>query len=145
MPRLEVSTRRRVIILRSRGYSVAEIRARLMEEDTPVSLVSLYKLLKKYECTRSVVDRKRKLSTPKILQSEHLRFIDEAMAEDDELTARRLRDMLEEKWPELKVSISTVKRVRKYELGWIRTRPKYCQLVRVANREKRLAWCWKRI
>ena len=84
-------------------------------------------------------------STPKILQPEHLWFLDEALAENDELTARKLREMLEERWPEIKVSLSTIKRVRKHDLGWIRTRPKYCQLIRVANREKRLTWCQEMI
>ena len=45
----------------------------------------------------------------------------------------------------IRVSISTIRRVRKYDLGWIRTRPKYCQLVRVANKEKRVAWCREKI
>ena len=44
-----------------------------------------------------------------------------------------------------KMCISTIKHVQKYDLGCIRTRPRYCQLVRVANREKRLAWCRERI
>ena len=145
MPRMDVSTRGRVVVLREKGYSVAKIRTRLKEEGILVSLVSIYKLLKKHEHTGSVADRKRTPSTPKILQPEHLHFLDEALAENDELTARQLRDMLEERWPELKVSICTIKRARKHNLGWIRTRPKYCQLVRVANREKRLAWCQEMI
>ena len=132
MPRLDVSTRGRVVVLRQKGYSVREIRARLMEEGIPVSLVSIYKLLKKYEYTGSVVDRKSKPSTPKILQSEHLHILDEALAENDELTAR-------------KVSICSIKRVRKHDLGWIRTCPKYCQLIHVANKEKGLAWCQEMI
>ena len=144
MPRLDVDTRRRVVILRDRGYSVSQIKARLLEENIVVSLVSIYKLLKRKEETGTVIDRKRK-SSPKILRSEHLRFIDDAMANDDELTARRLRDLLEAEWPELKISLSTIKRVRKYELGWIRSRPKYCQLVRIINKEKRLAWCRSRL
>ena len=53
--------------------------------------------------------------------------------------------MLEERWPDLQVSISTIKRARKYDLGWIRTRPKYCQLIRVANMQARLEWCQERI
>ena len=136
-----------VVVLRKKGYSVKEIRVRLMEEGIPVSLVSIYKLLKKYmyECTGSVVDRKRKLSTPKILRSEHLHFLNEAIAENDELTVRKLRDMLEQRWPELKVSICSIKRAWKHDLGWICTRPKYCQLIRVVNREKRLAWCQEMI
>ena len=47
MPRLDVSTRKRVVVLRQNGHSVAEIRARLIEEGNLVSLVSIYKLLKK--------------------------------------------------------------------------------------------------
>ena len=38
------------------------------------------------------------------------------------------------------ISIGTVKRARKH-LGWVATRPKYSQLVRDANKEKRLTWC----
>ena len=93
MPRLDVSTRGCVVVLRQKGHSVAEIRARLIEEGTPVSSVSIYKLLKKYECTSGVVDRNRKPSIPKILRSEHFHFLDEALAEDDELTSRKLRNM----------------------------------------------------
>ena len=105
MPRLDVSTRGRVVILRQKGYSVSQIRARLLEENTPVSLVAIYKSLKKFKRTGSITDCKRKPSSPKLLNAEHLRFIDDALAEDDELTARRLKHLLEEKWPELSVSI----------------------------------------
>ena len=142
---MNMSTRVRVVILRQKGYSVSQIRDRLLEEETPVSLVSIYKLLKKFERTWNVRDCKRKASTPKLLHPEHLRFIDDALAEDDELTARRLKDLLEERWPELRVSIPTIKRARKYDLGWIRTRPQYCQLVRVVNKQNRLEWCQERI
>ena len=58
------------------------------------------------------------------------------MAENDEL--------LHEKWPNLDVSISTTKRVRQ-NIGWVSTRPKYCQLVRAVNMEKRLNWCKQQI
>ena len=75
------------------------------------------------------------------LGEEHLVFIDEQMAQNDELTARHLRDILEDRWPDLhRVSLSTIKRARR-QLGWVATRPKYCQLVRQANREKRVLWC----
>ena len=83
MPRLDVSTRGHVVLLRHKGCSIAEIRARLIEENVPVSLVSIYKLLKKYEDTGSVVDHKRRRNTPKILQPEHLHFLDESLAEND--------------------------------------------------------------
>ena len=123
MPQLDMDMRSRIIVLRHRGYSVSQIRARLLEENIKASRISIYKLLRRKEETGTVIDRKRKRA-PKILQSKHLSFIDDAMANDNELTARRLRDLLEEKWPELKVSLNTIKRVRKYELGWIHSRPK---------------------
>ena len=66
------------------------------------------------------------------------------MNEKDNLTARHLRNLLEDRWPDLKVSLSTIKRARR-QLGWVATSPKYCQLVREANREKRVAWCRERI
>ena len=124
---------------------MSQIRDRLLEEETPVSLVSIYKLLKKFKTTGNVHDCKRKASTPKLLGPEHLHLIDDALAEDDELTARKLKSMLEERWPELRVSIPTIKRARKYDLGWIRTHPQYCHLVRVAKKQNRLAWCQERI
>ena len=60
------------------------------------------------------------------------------------MTARQLHGLLLEKWPMLKVSINTIKRARKH-LGWVATRPKYCQIVRETNRLKWLAWCEERI
>ena len=71
-------------------------------------------------------------------------FIDESLKKNDEITARILRDDLLKEWPDLAVSISTIKRAR-YQLGWRATRPKYCQLVREANKAKRLDWCKDRL
>jgi len=44
------------------------------------------------------------------------RFLDECMADDDELTATKLQAILKETYPSLSVSVSTVKRAR-VELG----------------------------
>ena len=77
----------------------------------------------------------------RLLSDEQYRFIDDALAENDELTARRLRGMLQMKWPVLKpVSLTTIKRARKY-LGWIKSKPKYCQMIRETNKQLRKAWC----
>ena len=89
------------------------------------------------------MDRPRKLWDAK-LDNEHMKFIDERMAEDDELMARKLRQLLENRWPGLQVSLSTIKRACR-SLGWVATRPKYSQLVREANKEKRVAWCQEQI
>ena len=51
------------------------------------------------------------------LSREQYSFIDEEMTKDDELTARKMRQLLEERWPETIVSISTVKRARNISAG----------------------------
>ena len=55
--------------------------------------------------------------------------IEEEMSKNDELTARNARQILMNKWPQLNVSIPTVNCVRR-EMGWICTKPHYCQLIR---------------
>ena len=62
------------------------------------------------------------------VNNEIMVFLNQVMAEDDELTARRARCLLAEKWPTFQVSLPTLKRVRK-NLGWVCTRPHYCQLL----------------
>ena len=71
---------------------------------------------------------------------EMAQLIDDMLKDNDELTARKVRSNLEERFSHLRVSIATVKRVRR-ENGWVCTRPHYCQLIREVNKEKRLVWC----
>ena len=78
---------------------------------------------------------------PKVLNDEQ---IDNEMAKNDELTARQIQALLLKKWPQLVVSLTTIKKTKK-QLGWVVGRPKYCQLVRVANKQKRVDWCRDRL
>ena len=64
-----------------------------------------------------------------ILTDEMRQFIDDQMKNDDELTSTKLKEMIEEKWPQVKVSTTTIKR-EKRKLNWVCTRPHYCQLLR---------------
>lgn len=139
MPRLSLELRRLVVTLRQNGSSVEDISRRLSDGGVTVSRTSLYKLLKKYKEKGTLGDLRRATKVPK-LNEEHLLFIDNAMAENDEANSTKLLELLTEKWPTLQVSKPTIKRARK-KLGWVATRPKYCQLVRDANKEKRLIWC----
>ena len=136
-PRLDIEARRRVVALRRHGYSVPAIKQRLLEEHISVSITAIYCLLRKNEIHNTIVDRPWRCITKK-LDKEKLRFIDDALACNDELTASRLLMQLQEKWPDLRVSLSTIKRSRKEDLGWVKSKPKYCQLIRTANKEKRL-------
>ena len=140
MPRISAETRRRIVAIKSSGYSVTQIQKRLADEDICVSKVTIYKLLKKYKEFRTVLDMPRRASVPRKLNADHVKFIDNSMAANDEITARQMRILLLDKWPSLQISLNTIKRTRKH-LGWVATRPKYCQLVREANKVKRLNWC----
>ena len=59
-------------------------------------------------------------------------MIEEAYNGNDELTLTGLK-RLSERWPDLQVSIPTIKRIRK-EMGWVCTRPHYCQLLRPVSK-----------
>ena len=73
-----------------------------------------------------------KRKRPRILSDAMRDFIDEQLKENDELTSRNLKELLQERWPEVKVSLTTIKRERR-QLGWVCTKPHYCQLLREAS------------
>ena len=139
MPGLTLSARRSAISMLYTGYSVAAIQQRLKEEDVVITKRSLYRLVKKFKEKGVYKDLPRRAQDKK-LTTEMLSMINNELKENDEATARYLRAMLIEKYPELEVTISTVKRQRQ-ALGWVNTRPHYCQLIRTLNKTKRLVWC----
>ena len=61
-----------------------------------VSRVSLFALIKKFKKIKLVVDLKRKPRSS-ILEECHYRFIDEAMAANNELTSRHLQTVVKPK------------------------------------------------
>ena len=64
--------------------------------------------------------------------------IEQSLKSDDKLTARKLRTKLAEEFSNLpNVSLATIKLCRK-EIGWICTRPHYCQLIREANKKEKV-------
>ena len=133
MPRLDIATRRRVVVLKQSGYSIAEIKQRLSEENISISLQSLFSLVKKYNETGKLIDMPRR-ARPRKLTTEMMAMLNQLLSENDELTSRRIRLSLLEKWPSLQVSLPTIKRVRR-EIGWVCTRPHYCQLLRDVSKK----------
>ena len=121
------------------GYKLAKIQQRLEEEGLTVSKKSLCLLIKKQQLTGSVSNKKAPKRDKK-LADVHYKFIDAAMARNDELSAPKLHALLKEEFLELVVSQSTVKRARR-ELGWVAKRTRYCALISTTNKEKRLDWC----
>ena len=114
-----------MIILKQAGFSFAEIKKRLGD---PISLQALHNLVKKYQTKNTLMDLPRH-TMPRKLNSEMMAVLHQALLKDDELTARKARDLLLQQCPTLQVSLPTIRRVRK-ELGWVCTRPHYCQLIR---------------
>ena len=124
------------------GIALKEIQTRLSDEEFHVSKKSLSLLIRKFKDTKSVCDRKYH-RVRKSLNEDQFQFIDEAMAENKELTSRQLFHKLLEEFPGVKTSISAVKRARR-ELGWISKRTRYCAMISESNKDKRLKWCTER-
>ena len=121
------------MLLSLKGYSVSAIQERLAEEDVKISMVSLFALCKKFRECGTVTDIPRQAMAKK-LNNEQLQFIDDSLKENDELM-RQLHALLYIHWLDLNASLSTIKRARQ-SLGWVKSRPKYCQIVREVNMEK---------
>jgi len=128
MPRLSIEARRRVVCLLASGYSVKNIYQRLQQENVDVSIQAIYNLVKKFQVRGSVFDLPRR-KRAHILTEEMKRFIEEEYKKNDELTSTAIKALLLQKWPEVQVSISTIKHVRR-KMGWVCIRPHYCQLLR---------------
>ena len=139
MTKLALSARRSTVSMFNAGYSMAAIQQRLEEEDITITKRSLYRLIKKFKEKGVYTDLHRRERDKKLTQ-ELLTMMNNELLENDEATARHFRAMLIEKYPELAVTISTVKR-QCHALGWVNTRPHYCQLIRNLNKTKRLVWC----
>lgn len=140
MGRLSVSTRKRVIVLWQSRNSLPDIQRRLKEEEVEVSLRSLQRLRQKFQRFHTIKDLAR-ATRPRILTDRMMNTIEESLQGNDELTARRLKAKLDDRFVDLPdVSLSTIK-CRRKELGWVCTRPHYCQLIREANKLKRKEWC----
>ena len=128
MPRLSIEARRRIISLVSGGFSVPYIVQRLEQEKVVVSKRAVYNLVKKFRLKGVIKDLPRRRKA-RILTEEMKQFIEEELKKNDELTSSAINESLVRKWPDLKVSASTIKRVRR-EMDWVCTRPHYCQLLR---------------
>lgn len=128
MPRLDLQMRRRIILLNLYSYSVSAIKKRLEEESICVSIQAMYDLLRKYSRFKTYLDLPRRKMERKITP-EMLIEMDTELHHNDELTARQLQGILKGKHPTVNVSLPTIKRARKL-MGWVCTRPHYCQLIR---------------
>ena len=82
------------------------IQKRLNEECISVSSVAIYSLLNKYKVSNTIVDRPR-LHLLKELDEGKLRFIDESLVSNDELTTRHRLILLLNQWPGFNASLTS--------------------------------------
>ena len=77
-------------------WTLKQDEGHLAEENIAISLQALFNLLRKHKDTGRLMDLPRR-ARPRKLSDETMAFLNQAMAEDDELTARRARCLLAEK------------------------------------------------
>ena len=133
MPKISSYTRTRIELLHNQGLHPAGIFKSLKSKGLLVSLSSITHMIKKLCLTGSVANLPR-LGRPKKLSMEEKAFIDQQMRKNDKMTSAKIQKLAKRG---ISVSSSTVRRSRK-DQGWTMQRTAYCQLIRDANKVKRL-------
>jgi len=73
----------------------------------------------------------------------HEAFVNNTMKAVSDMSAVLLAKKIEEEF-QLTASVTTVARFRR-QLGWKQRLTRYCQLIRDANKEKRVVWCQQQL
>ena len=131
MTLLSIKSRKRIVSLHFCGFSVPSIVQQLKQEEVAVSQRAVYNLVEKFRL-KGVVKDLPSCKKDSILTEEMKMFMEEELTKNDELTSTAIKASMIQKWPDLRVSTSTIKRVR-YKMGWVCNRPHYCQLLREVN------------
>lgn len=127
--------KQRILFHRSKGLKPPTIARLLLEEENiRVSQISVYKFLRRYSETASIA-RKPRSGRPSTITQEIKQIVEAQMQEDDETSAVQLHALLKSKG--INISRRTVLHCR-LSLGWTFRGSAYCQMIRQANKEKRL-------
>ena len=129
-------TKQRILFFFFQGYRAPTIGKRLEEEGIIASRRGVLKFLKRYLSTGTIGRRPGSGGKTKITE-EVKKIVDEQMDLDDETTATQLHVLLVSLGYNL--SLRTILRCRT-TLGWTYRGSAYCQLIRDANKIKRLEW-----
>ena len=133
---LSTYVRLRILTFHSEGNQAPTICNLLREEGINVSRVGVWKFLRHYEKT-GCVSRKEGSGRPTKITLAVMAMVEGKMKENDETTAYQLHKILNENG--IQISIWTIFRCRR-TLGWTFRGSAYCQLIRTANKVKRLEW-----
>lgn len=128
--------RQRILHYYSRGYKPPTVSRLLREEGLSASRRGIDKFLLKFQQTGSI-GRRPGSGRPSKFTTEMEAIVEEQMQADDETTASQLHRLLVSRGH--KISLPTILRCRK-ALGWTFRGSAYCQLIRHANKQKRLDW-----
>ena len=139
MGRLTDKQKAKIIRLRDQNTNISRIVRILAQDGCPISRLSVRLFLRRFQERQSFANvpppgRPSETVTPEIMN-----FIDTEMEKNDELTSPTLRQKIRNEFG-VDFSESKIKRLRK-KLLWVQTGTKYCQLIKEANRVKRLAFC----
>ena len=138
MPSLTIPDRNFVIHMRTEGHGYGTIVSMLQDKGTKTSRTTVKKLWRKFQGTGLVTDKKR-VREGRFGTQEHKDFIDLCMSNHPDMTAKILSDRIMEQFG-IRMSDSRINTVRR-DCGWIQKGTRYCQLIRHANKEKRVEWC----
>ncbi|XP_068720495.1 uncharacterized protein [Montipora capricornis] len=134
MPKVSTYAKTRIEFLHMEGLHPAGIFRVLKKEGLIVSFPSVARLVKRLKSTGTLANLPHS-GRPSKLSMEAKAFINEQMRNNDEMTSGQIQRKLEKRG--VAVSSYLVRRLRK-ELGWTLQRTAYCQLIRDANKVKRL-------
>ena len=139
MGKLSRYGRKRVVSLYSCNVQITKITELLREEGIKTSRSAVSLFLSRYRQSASLHDAPR-CGRKQTLTEEQVKFIDDKMTQNDELTAAELKEKLAEEFG-VYVSLATIRRIRRDKLGWKHENTRYCQFVREPNKTKILIFC----
>ncbi len=144
--RVPYYARHRIVSLRCQHqFSFVLIANILAKEGFSITVKTVRCIYNRWKEMSNFVDKQRSGQPSKIPYGVR-HFIDHCMTRDNELTARHLCSLIGKRFthsdgmPKLTISERTVQRLRK-SLGWTYANIKYCQMIRLANRPKRVEFC----
>lgn len=134
-PRLTTYAKNRIISLKKKGMQFNAIQRCLAEENLKCSRQAVSRIWRSY-CISGNIDSKFGGGCTSILNDEHCQFMDMKLKENNELTGKELKGLIQQQFG-LTASVRTVLRARK-KIGWLYGKTRYCQMVSEKNKIARL-------
>lgn len=139
MRRISLNLRSLIVKFAAQGFGLTKIREEIIKlEGLAISLFTIKKWIMRYKQTQTLEDLPRR-HLPTKLGPEDVKFIDQCMEINSEMTATELqRKLFDERGKEVSKALITRERRK---LGWVYQGTAYCQLVRDVNKIKRKEYC----